>query len=95
MYKIIIAVLLVLAPSFAFSEPCTNLAISFARNPDSMDVNELAALRSCISKKIREKLNEERAVAPAPAPAPSPKMVPAPDMKPNILPKDKPKPKSE
>jgi hypothetical protein len=92
MYKIIIAVLIVLVPSFAFSEPCTQLAVSFAKNSDSMDVNELAALRSCISKKIREKLNNERMVAPAPAP---PMHRPAPEMEPNISPKDMPNPKSE
>ncbi len=91
MYKIIIAVLIVLVPSFAFSEPCTKLAATFAKNPDSMDVNELGVLRSCISKKIREKLKNGRVVAPEPAPMP----MPAPNIMPNISPKDMPKPKSE
>lgn len=57
------------------SPECRNIATLFGQSPESLEVIELAKLRTCVSEQLNRRINTSRLVAPAP-PAPAPPMRP-------------------
>ena len=75
MKRVLMLTLLIIMPFDAFCADCSELAVKFSTNSNTMDVNDLALLKKCVTTKLKEKLS-------ASLPAPAPEFVPPPAMSP-------------
>jgi hypothetical protein len=85
MRRVLMLTMFMLISLDAMCAECSDLAIDFSTNSDTMDVNDLALLRKCITTKLREKLSASLPM-PAPEVVPHPAMSPPPQPVPPIMP---------
>jgi hypothetical protein len=71
MLRIIFLMGLTAIPAFVLAEQCKELAGQYANNPESMDLNDLAKLRTCVTEQIYKQTESFPMGQPAPPPIPA------------------------
>jgi hypothetical protein len=74
---LILLFIFILCPMHFALADCKNLAIKFANDPESMNVDELAELRKCVNDKLKEKFNLGQRTGNVPS-SPIPSITPGP-----------------